>query len=118
MPVRFILAACFYGVRRNTYLFLSLKPTMGPCSGQLQKRRSHHTLRHASHRLLNRRRDGENVSRPIGPEELVVLVQYHACSGEVERNQREHDLPEAVYKLHEYTNPNISTVPFISSRVE
>ena len=76
MPVKFILAACFYGVRRNTYLFLSLKPTMGPCSGQLQKRRSHHTLRHTSHRLLKRRRDGENVSRPIGPEELVVLVQY------------------------------------------
>ena len=33
-------------------------------------------LRHASHRLLKRRRDGENVSRPIGPEDLVVLVQY------------------------------------------
>ena len=57
-------------------LILSLKPTMGPCSGQLQKRRSHHTLRHASHRLLKRRRDGENVSHPLGPEDLVVLVQY------------------------------------------
>ena len=51
-------------------LILSLKPTMGPCSGQLQKRQSHHTLRHASHRLLKGRRD----TVPFRPS---VQVTHH-----------------------------------------
>ena len=48
------------------------------------------TLRHASHQLLKRRRDGQNLSRHIGPEELVVLVQYSQLTSHCHYHNRQH----------------------------